>query len=79
MIRYGENLAFARTFRIRNLCEVGFDECFDPFRIEISDSDHRHQIGPVPVFVEPGQSFIVTGIDGLDFPDGQSSRIPGTL
>ena len=62
---------------LRRRREVLADQGFHLVRIEIADRDHRHEVGPVPAFVEAAQVVGGCGLDDLRQADRQPHRVLG--
>ena len=63
----------------RNAAEVCLDEILDSRFIEVADSDDRHQVRPVPVFVEFFQRLRLEILDDFGLADRNTIRIARVL
>ena len=55
--------------------EVLLDHCRDGVAVDVADDDHRHQVGAVPVVIEPQQLFPLRVLDDVGFADGRAIGI----
>ena len=66
---------FQRRFRHRHPVEVCLDQLLDLRRIEVTDRYHRHEVGPVPRVVEPGQLLVGEVLQDLHLAYGEAFRV----
>ena len=66
-------------FRIDERREVLPDHRGDGVPVDVADDDHGHQIGPVPVAIEPHQLFALRRLDHGRDPNRRSVRIARSL
>ena len=55
--------------------EVLLDHCRHGVAVDVADDDHRHQVGAVPVVIEPHQLFPLRVLDDVGFADGRAIGI----
>ena len=77
--RHLQRLARTGIGRGREALEAASDHALDGFPVEVPHGDHRHEIGPVPVPVEPLESRGGSRFQHLGLPDRQAVRIEGAL
>ena len=76
MVRHVEHLPRARVPRSHESRKVPLDQFLDLRTVEVADGDDSHQIGTVPIGIEPLEHRVVERLQRFFLADGETIGVP---